>query len=294
MKKFKFIIKVFALVCCIFHAAIALAEPQDPNYETIKSGLAKLIPSVFGIESQPAYAKLIEPDKLKEDLDFLFKTIEEVHPNMYAYISKEEFEPLRQKLYDKINQPMTCLEFYKAVAPVVAQLKNGHMNLDFPDGFEVYISSGGKVFPLKFYWDGDKAVLSENRGQDNLPMGGVVETINGEDVGRLIRKLAKYRADECKSSDEFFAGTYLHRYLWLEYGSADLWKLRIKDINGKTSDYVVKGISWEKYLANSPHKPDFSYEYLGDYDTGLIKFKSCLNLEKFNIFLKETFQKLFF
>jgi hypothetical protein len=242
--------------------------------------------------NQPAYLKVIPPEKLKEDLDFLFKTIEEVHPNMYAYTSKEEFAPIRKQVYEDINQPMKQVEFFKLVSPVVAQLKNGHMNLDFPYGFEVYISSGGKVFPLKFYWDGDKAILSENRGKDSLPMGGIVEAINGENVGRLIRKLAKYRADERKSSDEFFAGIYLHRYLWLEYGSTELWKLRIKDMNGKTSDYVVNGISWEKYLANNPHKPDFSYEYLGDYNAGLIKFKSCLNLEKFNIFLKETFQKM--
>ena len=66
--------------------------------------------------NKPAYAKTIPPDKLKKDLDFLFKTIEEVHPNMYAYTPKEEFIPLRDELYHQIKRPMTRLEFYKITA----------------------------------------------------------------------------------------------------------------------------------------------------------------------------------
>jgi len=239
-----------------------------------------------------AYAKLIPADKLKEDLDFLFKTIEQVHPNMYAYTPKEEFTPVCQQLYEDINQPMKQVEFFKVVSPVIAQLKNGHMNLGFPDEFEAYTASGGKVFPLKFYWDGKKAILSENRGHDVLPMGGIVKAINNQEVDMLLQRLGKYRADECKNNDEFFAGTYLHRYLWLEYGLANSWELQIKNIHGKTNDYVVKGIPWKEYLANNPHKPDFAYEYLVKYNTALISFKSCSNLEKFTKFLKETFQEI--
>ena len=264
------------LLCVGLFCVQSYAEPQKLTQEA----------------GQPDYAKLIPPGKLKEDLDFLFKTIEEVHPNMYAYTSKEEFAPIRQQLYKDFNQPMKQVEFFKLVSPVIAQLKNGHMNLSFPNEFKAYTASGGKVFPLKFYWDGNKAILSENRGHDVLPMGGVVETINGDDVGQLIGKLAQYRADEFKNRDEFFAGTYLHRYLWLEYGPAKSWKLRIKDLHRKANDYVVNGIPWKEYLANNPHKPDFAYEYLVEYNTALIRFKSCFNLKKFKRFLKETFQEI--
>ena len=269
-------LRLLILLCFSLYPVNTFAESQTPNQDV----------------NQPSYAKLIPPEKLKEDLNFLFKTIEEVHPNMYAYTSEEEFVPILQQFYKDINQPMKQVEFFKLVSPVIAQLKNGHMNLGFPDEFEAYIASGGKVFPLKFYWDGDKAILSENRGHEMLPMGGIVETISNQEVGMLLQRLGKYRADECKNNDEFFAGIYLHRYLWLEYGSADLWKLRIKDINGKTSDYVVKGIPWEEYLANNPHKPDFAYEYHIEYNTALIKFKSCLNLKMFAEFLEETFQEI--
>ena len=76
--------------------------------------------------SSPTYTQLVPPEKLKEDLDFLFKTIEEVHPNMYAYVSQEEFKQLKEQLYERISRPIKSLNFYKVVAPVVASLRSGH------------------------------------------------------------------------------------------------------------------------------------------------------------------------
>ena len=142
MKKI-FIIFISSVISYSLFLEITLADSNQPSIEP----------------NQPSYTKLIPPEKLKEDLDFLFKTIEEVHPDMYAYTSKEEFTPIRKNLYKYINQPMKQVEFFKLVSPVIAQLKNGHMNLGFPDEFEEYIASGGKVFPLKFYWDGDRPNL---------------------------------------------------------------------------------------------------------------------------------------
>jgi len=69
--------------------------------------------------NQLAHLKVISPEKLKEDLDVLFKTIEEVHPNMYAYTSMKEFEPLREQLYTAITSKMSSLEFYMKVAPSI-------------------------------------------------------------------------------------------------------------------------------------------------------------------------------
>lgn len=118
---------ILAFVFCVLYITNTFAEPQVPTQKP----------------NQSYYLKLIPPDKLKEDLDFLFKTIEEVHPNMYAYTSKEEFVPLRKQLYKSINQPINRLEFYKLVAPVVASFKSGHTYMPPPPSeFGEYILKG--------------------------------------------------------------------------------------------------------------------------------------------------------
>ena len=157
MVRTKIIVMLLA-VHCVLSAGISFAEPNTPGNEP----------------NQPAYLKPMPPEKLKEDLDFLFKTIEEVHPNMYAYISKEKFAPLRDKLYNQITQPMTRLNFLKLIAPTVASLKNPH-TIVFPplppDASEYtdYLQKGGKIFSLSLNWDGEKVILAKNYTSKQLP-----------------------------------------------------------------------------------------------------------------------------
>jgi len=130
----------------------------------------------------------LQPRQMKADLDFLFKTIEEVHPNMYEYISDDEFGEHRKRLYGQINQPLTRAEFYKLVAPIIAELRSGHLRLWPPKGDFRAISSN--VFAIGLRWDGQNAILKENYGPENLPLGGKLLEINGQDapsVQKLIR-----------------------------------------------------------------------------------------------------------
>ena len=62
-------VAILTLLCVSLCAVDVFGEPPSPIEEP----------------NQAAYLKPLSPDKLKQDLDFLFKTIEEVHPNMYAY-----------------------------------------------------------------------------------------------------------------------------------------------------------------------------------------------------------------
>ena len=110
MKKYKIIAAI--LTCFGLCTITAFAETQT------------------GTKSrQPSAVKLIEPGKLKEDLDFILKNIDEIHPNMYAYISKEEFNTLKIETYEKLNKPLNDLEYYIAIAPLVAEIRNGHTRI---------------------------------------------------------------------------------------------------------------------------------------------------------------------
>ncbi|MHC4534834.1 MAG: S41 family peptidase [Planctomycetota bacterium] len=85
--------------------------------------------------NKPAYLKSIPPDKLKEDLDFLFKTIEEVHPNMYAYTNREEYAQVKYWLYKQIDHAMSISEFWIYVRTVVSCLKDSHTRIFRPSNF---------------------------------------------------------------------------------------------------------------------------------------------------------------
>jgi hypothetical protein len=274
-------ITILALVFYIY-ITNAFAELQTPNQEPNK----------------PAYLKPISPDELKEDLDFLFKTIEEVHPNMYAYISKEDFFQLLNQLYKQVAHPMNRIEFFKLVAPVVASLENGHTQLYPPDkDFRGYLNKGGKIIPLEFRWDGQNLILDKNYGPQELPVGGRVLEINGQDANELIAKFARYFPDEFRNNNPGWAAKGLIHCLWLEYGQTERLNIRIRPVNGIENAYNVKGIPFSQFQAckneQQVHKQQlYSYRYIPEYNTGLIELRGFHNSAQYKDFLEKTFRQL--
>jgi hypothetical protein len=247
---------------------------------------------------QPSYARVISPDKLEEDLDFLFKTIEEVHPNMHAYTPEEEFKSLREQLYKDINHSMTVLEFYKLAAPVVAALKNSHTCVQPPylHEFKSYYEGGGQVFPLEVSCEGSKVILSNNYSSTPLPLDAPVLTINGQSASEMFMRFSRLWASEGRSTNPWFAkNLHLVRcLLLLEFGPVESWDLKIRSNNGEVNSYTIKSVAATelegqeaKTLASN------SYQYLPEYNTSLLKIKSFGgDLEKFREFLNERFQQI--
>lgn len=112
-------IAMFILVICALSVAITFAESQAQNKDP----------------NQPAYLKTIPPDELKKDLDFLFETIGQVHPNMYAYIKREKYALAKNELYKQIDHDMSISEFYFYVRAVVNCLKDSHTQIQRPYNF---------------------------------------------------------------------------------------------------------------------------------------------------------------
>jgi hypothetical protein len=263
--------------------------------------LAETIPSSSKAD-ELGFSKLIEPDKLKEDLDFLFKTIEEVHPNMYAYTSKEEFSPIREKLYSQIDRTMTRLEFYKLTAPVVAAIRNSHTVLrPFVEEYKRYLEGGGKVFPLELRSDGSKVILSENYSATLLPVDGEVLAINARLVREIFASFSRLFSAESRNINSRLITemTVLLRWLLvLEYGPLESWDLKIRSSDGNVNGYTIKSVAATE-LGGQESKATLtpnSYQHLPEYNTSLLEIKSFGgwggDLEEFKAFLSDSFQRI--
>ncbi|MEN6385780.1 MAG: hypothetical protein ABFD79_11370 [Phycisphaerales bacterium] len=234
--------------------------------------------------NEPFYSEPIPPEKLKEDIAFLFKTIEEVHPNMYMYISKEEFEALQQSLYNQINQPLNWTEFYKLVAPVVASLKSGHTALKNPYGkFMEYTQSGGKIFPLQFQWIENKPYIKDNYGCSDMPIGSEVITINNQDAKELLTEFARYFASEGR--DYRYAviefPNFIPKYLWIEYGPLELLSIEIKMPDNANKKISVKSVAYNELASrkipqesNIRQENGFAYRNIPEFNTAIIEIAS--------------------
>ena len=267
------------LLCCGFHTAFA--GYQTPNSEP----------------NQPDYAKLIELDKLKEDLDFLFQTIEEVHPNMYAYISKEEFAPIRDELHDKINGPLTRAEFYRLVAPVLTSLKSFHtLILPFVDEYEEYAKDGGRLFPLELRLDNSTKVLAKNYSNVSLPMGGAVLAINERQASEMFARFASWIPAENRNTNPWLIEhpVFLRCLLLLEFGPVQSWRLRIQAPDKSIGNYTVPALALADFGTEEAATVERKkhYRLIPESNTAVIKFFKWREPEKFKIFLDRAFKDI--
>lgn len=264
----------FSVLCMVF----TFAKHQDSN--------------------QPSYAGLIGVDKLKEDLDLLFKTIEEVHPNMYAYTTKEEFAEYRDELYARIIRPITRPDFYKVVAPVVASLKSGNTFLRPPEElYGEYVKHGGKVFPLSCKWNGQSVILTDNYGTTELPLGSTISMINGETASKVFSRLARWFPAEGKETNlwKLENQNMLPLYMWLEYGPINFFHIQIKTVKGETKRYNVKSLTIDDINENlETRNTELKYEwfsrYIGGYGTYVIRFDTFSH--DWIKYLEDTFRKI--
>lgn len=133
---------------------------------------------------------------LRYDVDYAYKKLQKLHPDLYWYISKKELDFKFDSLKTTITSPMTSNDFYFKLSPVIASAKHGHMRL-IPlnkklNKKERSVRKKSGSTPLSrfgFEMFEDKLYIVKNYSADStIKAGTEVVTVNNIKPGELISK----------------------------------------------------------------------------------------------------------
>ena len=131
--------------------------------------------------------------EIGNDLDYLIETIEDVHPNLYDYITREEFHSEVTDYKNSINDKVTEMEFYRGISKLLALVKDGHTRTAY--GFYgqrmrlIFL----KVFPYKIKIQNNRIFVIDNYNYKNrIPAGSEILKINDLKPDQIIREVSKY------------------------------------------------------------------------------------------------------
>jgi len=145
--------------------------------------------------------KNFEVEQLQKDFKVLRKVLEEVHPGLYRYSSKETIDSLFNSSYNQISSPMTEIEFYRIINRMVAAVRDEHTFAlpskaywDSQIGQTVYDNSidGGKdlLFPFFVKIIDNRLYIDNNLSDDlSLKRGDEILQINGQTVQEVLETL---------------------------------------------------------------------------------------------------------
>ncbi len=158
--------------------------------------LAFLLIQCSGIKSNNKHVTTLQSaDKLKKDVDFAHKKLQRLHPNLYWYISKKDLDYKFDSLKTTITKPMTSYEFYKKISPVIASVRQGHMNvvpvvkMFTKEENKIIASKGvGPFSQFEFDLYNDKMYVTKNKSYDkSIKPGTEVVAINNVEPSVLLR-----------------------------------------------------------------------------------------------------------
>lgn len=250
------------------------------------------------IDVEKRYSK----SELTEDLEFLFNTLEEIHPNLYLYTDKIVIDSLRTHISQYINSPLTSMGFWKLVAPAVAELGDGHTTVSLPSAHrKKYLDEEGKIIPFDVRIKGDDILVQFNYTSDStLAKSSKVISINSVPSESILDDLRQYKSGEMASFVDKQIEWQFKPLLWAHYGFEGPFTIEyISSIDGQLYDKTFTGVTIAKLdsiqakqnKSTSIYKA-WTYQTLPDENIGIIDLNSFSDKKRFKKFLKSTYSEI--
>ncbi len=191
--------------------------------------------------------KKYSAQEVKDDLKYMYETLEKSNYDLYALVSKEEMDRAYHNLNNSISDSLTVLEIFRLFQPFVARVGMSHCDLGKPWGTYLnnYIKQGGTVFPLNLDVLQGKVYVKDNFSTNkSISKFDEILSFNGVPIEQYMTEFYKNLSgpsDYYKRSS--IERSTFPRLYWIFYGECKAFQLKIKKSDGKEIAVVLNAIS---------------------------------------------------
>jgi C-terminal processing protease CtpA/Prc len=237
------------------------------------------IPSI--LFSQRDTTQLFQSFQIKADIDTLIHKLVEIHPTFGDYYKENQIQNKIDSIKNSIDCPISALDFFRIMQPVISV--DGHTTLMYTG--EIYPETDHPFLPFKIVIYNDLMYVKENLSESKtIPIGSIIETINGIPVNTIIKNLIRYLPGEKESYKKRLLEKEFHMYYRLVYGSFAEFNITINGIENK-----VQGATWDDF--QEPSKPEFELRFYNN-DIAYIYKRSFKHPKDFMHFMDSAFHTI--
>lgn len=232
---------------------------------------------------------LISQEELINDLDFFVKTLEEVHPDPYFYIGRDEFYKKYDIVKSSINEDMSQLSFYKKITPLVVSLGDGHTRVNNSFIRDYMQANNINGIPLKVEVRDGKLYIIEELNDNSIQPGSEILKINGIDSKTIIVNLLQYISAESIQYKEVILEIIFANLFWLHYEIEDDFEIEYMD-NSEVKKKTLIGIDIGETINSQNHSYEHDYKIIDD--VCYLDFNSFREYNKFHDLLSTMFKEI--
>lgn len=222
--------------------------------------------------------RTLSPDAMQRDLDILLAALEEMHPGLTRYQSREALEAAMVRLAAFAQVPRDELAFYRAISLFLAGLRCDHTKAEYSPALENWRNEQASHLPFRFKLfaassagtGGARMLVSSSDAAQPLPMGAEILSINGRSVTELVRTLGEAVAIDGFTEpvrlsklayDSDLMGSNFEHYYPAFFGFPDAWQVRWRAQDGAPPQTSrLKPINfrqWQKLPSGTRYRDDF-------------------------------------
>ena len=203
--------------------------------------------------------------QLQEDYTMFRDILQDAHPSLYWYSSKDSLDYFFDDGYRHIRDSMTEPQFRTLLSYVISKIDCGHTSIRFSKKYAKYIDTARQPqFPLGIkFWDDSAVVYTNiNRFDSVLKRGTVITAINNTPIAMVRDSLFRFMVTDGYSLSHKYQtlsnlGTFGGLYQSI-FGTADSFGIQYLDSSGaeKTTSIslydIRKDTSFRRYLRTLP------------------------------------------
>jgi hypothetical protein len=224
-------------------------------------------------------------------------------PGFYRYTSKSSFDRIIDSTINTINKALKPIDFYRKLKPLIAKIGCLHTGIALSKPYSEYINENYSLFPLETFIDENRKVYVTKNHSDNseIKVKSELLSINNIPILDIVTTLTNaIPSDGYNQTLKILALN--HRFpFWYQsvmYLGND-YEIEIKTKTG-IKTYNLKGVGKEKFESieslSSQNEEQLAFKI--ENNTGFLTVKTFAstqikaNNQKFNKFIKETFENL--
>jgi hypothetical protein len=140
-------------------------------------------------------ARKIAPSQLLADYTLFQNILEDQHPGLYWYTSKDSMDFYFRQGRDMLKDSMTENGFKNVLSYVAAKIKCGHTTIRSSKA--VARRSSGRFFPLVIKaWPDTTLITSNLRRDSTIGRGAILTAIDNQPINSIIDRMFQYLSSD--------------------------------------------------------------------------------------------------
>ena len=235
------------------------------------------------------------------DFDTLCTNLECVHPDLYLYQSRKEYENNKAQIKASLTDSISTSDFYLKIAPFMAKIKDGHSMMLPPitKTLIAYAKKDGNTMPLRIKASGDFFIVEypviDNSG---VCEGDTILGINGirsKDI--LERMYSLWGSEKGNGIKEGSVNAYWSPLLWYMYRWGESYDFTVKR-GDKMEEIRMEGVRQSvalkviKERQSKKKLESFSCSFSSDFTKATLTIRNVFQNAELKAFCDSVFKEI--